>query len=93
MSIFKFIAVIWKCVFHVVKFSCFRLIAGCIVFWKHDINLQCPDGDLLRYYLYGNFTILLAIVFSDIALIQNSMAGYIMDLESRKYVVPCLYIR
>ncbi|CAG7837277.1 unnamed protein product [Allacma fusca] len=69
------------------------LIAGCIIFWKHDINLDCPGGNFLRYYLYGNFVVLLSVVFADIALIQNSMAGYIVDQESRKYVVPCLYLR
>jgi len=70
-----------------------RLIAACIIYWKHDANLACPGGHYMRVYLYGNFVVLLALVFTDVALIQNSMAGNVMDEEARKHVVPCIYLR
>lgn len=68
-------------------------MAGCIIYWKEDVKLDCEGGALIRTYLLGNFVVLLAIIFADIALVQNSMAGYIMDTEARQNVVPCIYVR
>lgn len=71
----------------------FRVVAGCIIFWKEDVKLSCEGGSLIRIYLVGNFLVLLFIILANIALVQNSMVGSMMDTEARKFVVPCIYIR
>ncbi|CAL8110760.1 unnamed protein product [Orchesella dallaii] len=69
------------------------VMAGVIIYWKEDDKLNCEGGHLIRMYMVGNFVVLLSIIFANIALVQNSMVGSIMDTESRKNVVICIYIR
>lgn len=70
-----------------------RLIGGSIVYWKEEAKLSCPGGHFMRNYLWGNTVILLLILFADIALVQTSMNGVIMDTAARKMVRPFLYLR
>jgi hypothetical protein len=72
---------------------CCRLIAGTVVYWKEETKLGCEGGHFMKIYLTGNYIVLLLIVVADIALVQNSMNGYIMDVKARTYVTPSLYFR
>lgn len=63
------------------------------MYWKEEAKLSCTGGHFMRNYLWGNTIILLLILFSDITLVQSSMAGTIMDTAARRLLRPFLYLR
>ncbi|CAG7673194.1 unnamed protein product [Allacma fusca] len=69
------------------------LIASVIVYWKNDSYMDCSGNQDMRIYVYGVFAILHLIIITSAALVYYSKAGSIMDVEARRHVPLCLYVR
>jgi len=68
------------------------LVAAIVAYIFTD-GFDAENGNLLRIYMIGMMTTLLIVVVTDVAATWKSMTGHIMDTESRKMVVPLIYLR